>query len=60
VARISSSFSAGELFRRKVRTHPQSRTHRPHTDLQPAALACGAHGVRAPLQRSTAAPGPRT
>jgi hypothetical protein len=52
--------SAGELLRRKVHPHPQSRTHRPYTDLQSAALAYGAHGLRPALQQSTPTPRPRT
>jgi putative transposase len=55
----STSVSAGELFRRTVRPHPESRTHRPHADLQPAAPACRAHGIRSPLQRSTTPPRPQ-
>jgi hypothetical protein len=38
--------AAGELFRRTVRAHYQSRTHRPYVDLRSAAPASGAHGVR--------------
>jgi hypothetical protein len=56
----SSALPAGELFRRTVRPHYQSRTHRPHADLQSAALACGAHELRSALQRSTTPPRPRT
>jgi len=39
----SPAVPAGELLRRTVRAHDQSRTHRPHPDRQRAALACGAH-----------------
>jgi hypothetical protein len=37
----SFALPAGELFRRRVRAHPQSRTHRPHVDLHSETLACG-------------------
>jgi hypothetical protein len=41
----SSALPAGELCRRTVRPHPQNRTHRPHTDRQPAALTWGARNL---------------
>ena len=46
--------------RRTVRADGQSRTHRPHADLQSTALACGAHKLRSALQRSTTSPRPQT
>jgi putative transposase len=59
VVRIPPRCPPGELFRRTVRAHPSSRTHRPHADLQPAATACGTRGIRSALQWSTAPPCPR-
>jgi hypothetical protein len=55
-AQNSSPLPAGELFRRTVRPHPASRTHRPHIDRQPATPACSTRRVRWPLQRSTTSP----
>jgi putative transposase len=56
----SSALPASKLFRRKIRPHPQGRTHRPHVDLQSTTLACGARGIRSPLQRSATPPQLRT
>jgi hypothetical protein len=54
----SFALSAGELFRRMVGAYGQSRTHRPHVDLQSAAPACSARGLCSALQRLTTAPRP--
>lgn len=60
VVKIPPRCPAGELLHRKIRTHPQTRTHRPNVDLQRAAPACSARGLRSPLQRSTTPPRLRT
>ena len=56
----SSSLPPGELLRRTIRPHRQSRAHRPNIDLQSAAPAGRARRVRSPLQRSTTPPCLRT
>lgn len=45
-----------QLFRRTIRPHPASRTHRPHADLQSTARACGTRDLHPALQRPATPP----